>query len=640
MCARLLSLLQHPRRPPLALGILFSVVFIAAEIVLSLALEFYTGSKALGVVYLFGVLVASYLWGLWLGLAMVVLSGLAFNIFNLPPYGSFGFTESWAWLHLLFFVSVNTVSCVIAALARSRAIEADERRQEAALAADLAHLLLASEEPGAALPVVSRRLARGLRLPGLMLERGTAAPGEGRTALPLRANGERIATLTYPADLTEDVRRRLSDRMVASIEALLQAAQDREAVEIALEASRDENRRIAEEQAALRRVATLVARGTSPTELFNAVACEMGLILKADRVVVGRFESGHATVVGAWSLLADLDSKKIIGLRWPLDQPGVSGRVWRTGRPARMTGYDRATGPVAEWARGEGIVMSVGCPILVEARLWGIVIAFATDPKKEFDGAEERMLAFTELVATAISNAQARADLAASRARVVAAADETRRRIERNLHDGAQQRLVSLGLALRAAEADVPGELPKVRGQLSQTAQGLTEVLEDLRELSRGIHPAILSKGGLMPALKMLARRSAVPVELDVELDRRLPEVVEAAVYFVVSEALSNVAKHACASEARIALRADARAVHLLIRDDGCGGADPERGSGLVGLRDRVEALGGRLDIASPVGQGTSLSVEIPLNGDSDPSPFSLPFADRETDEEAGASRQ
>ncbi|GLW99758.1 hypothetical protein Misp02_38450 [Microtetraspora sp. NBRC 16547] len=627
------------------MGILFAVVFVAAETVLSLALEFYTGSRALAVVYLLGVLVASYLWGLWLGLAMVLVSGLAFNVFNLPPYGSFGFTENWVWLHMLVFVSVNTASCVIAALARSRAIEADERRREAALAADLAHLLLASEDPGAALPVVSRRLARGLRLPGLVLERGTAVPGEGRRALPLRADGERVATLTYPTDLTEDVRRRLSDRMVASIEALLQVAHDREAVEIALEASRDENRRIAEEQAALRRVATLVARGTSPTELFNAVACEMGLILKADRVVVGRFEPSHATVVGAWSALDDLDSKKIIGLRWPLDQPGVSGRVWRLRQPARMTGYDRATGPVAEWARGEGIVLSVGCPILVEARLWGIVIAFATDPKKEFDGAEERMLAFTALVATAISNAQARADLAASRARVVAAADESRRLIERNLHDGAQQRLVSLGLALRAAEADVPGE---VRGRLSQTAQGLTEVLEDLRELSRGIHPAILSKGGLMPALKMLARRSAVPVELEVGLDRRLPEVVEVAVYFVVSEALSNVAKHACASEARVSLWADARAVHLLIRDDGRGGADPERGSGLVGLRDRVEAIGGRMDIASPVGQGTSLSVVIPVEGSSGPSPFSLPFAgqdadkdaDKEADKDAGASRQ
>ncbi|WP_433425019.1 sensor histidine kinase [Microtetraspora malaysiensis] len=627
MCARQSSLLQHPIRPPLAWGILFSVVFVAAEIVLSLALQFYTGSKALGVVYLLGVLVASYLWGLWLGLAMVVVSGLAFNVFNLEPFGGLGFTEKWAWLHLLVFISANTVSCVIAALARSRAIEADERRQEAALAADLAHLLLASEDPGAALPVVSRRLARGLRLPGLMLERGTAAPGQGRTALPLGANGERVATLTYPTDLTEDVRRRLSDRMVASLEALFQAARDREAVEIALEASRDENRRVAEEQAALRRVATLVARDTSPTELFNAVACEMGLILKADHVAVSRFEPGHATVVGAWSVLDSPKAKKIIGSRWPLDQPGVSGRVWRTGRPARMTGYDRATGPIAEWAHGEGIVLSVGCPVLVEARLWGMVIAFATDPKKEFDGAEERMLAFTELVATAISNAQARADLAASRARVVAAADESRRRIERNLHDGAQQRLVSLGLALRAVEADVPGELAGVRGRLSQTAQGLTEVLEDLRELSRGIHPAVLSKGGLMPALKMLARRSAVPVELDVELDRRLPEVVEAAVYFVVSEALSNVAKHASASEARVSLRADARAVHLLVRDDGRGGADPERGSGLVGLRDRVEALGGRLDIASPAGQGTSLSVEVPLNGDSDPLPFSLPFA-------------
>jgi signal transduction histidine kinase len=196
----------------------------------------------------------------------------------------------------------------------------------------------------------------------------------------------------------------------------------------------------------------------------------------------------------------------------------------------------------------------------------------------------------------------------------VAAADQTRRRIERDLHDGAQQRLVSLALALRAAEAAVPPEQEQLRSELAQTAEGLTGVLEDLQEMSRGIHPAILSRGGLGPALKALARRSAIPVELDVRANGRLPEAVEAAAYYVVSEALTNAAKHANASVVHVAV--DARGdevVALTVRDDGVGGADPARGSGLIGLRDRVEALGGTMEVDSAAGRGTLLRVRIPV---------------------------
>ncbi|WP_067129739.1 sensor histidine kinase [Microtetraspora malaysiensis] len=618
----------HPTRLSLRWGIAFVALFITAEIALSLLLEFNTGSRVLGVVYLVGILAASYLWGLRLGLATVLISGIAFNVFNLEPFGSLTLAENWAWVHMLVFYSTAGLGCMLAALARARTLEADTRRREADLAADLAHLLLRSADPDSVLPVASRRMAQDLRLPGLVIERGAVAPGEGRVSFPLRVNGDPVATLSYPADLAEAVRQRLSNRMLTSIEALLQTASAREAVESALEESRDENRRIAEEQAALRRVATLVARGISATDLCNAVACEMGRILTADYVLVGRYEPGHTTVVGAWSIRDEAEARAIIGTRWPLDVPGVSSRVWRLRRPARMAGYDRVPGQAAEWVRRQGIALSVGCPVLVEGSLWGVVIAFAVGAEKTLDGAEERMLYFTELVATAISNAQARADLAASRARVVAAADESRRRIERNLHDGAQQRLVSLGMALRAAEAHVPAELPELRAQLSSTSDGLTEVLDDLRELSRGLHPAILSKGGLGPALKMLGRRSSIPVELDVGIDRRLPEAVEVAAYFAISEALSNVAKHASASEVRVALRADADNVRLLVRDDGRGGADPALGSGLVGLRDRVEALGGTMEVKSPAGQGTSLSIVIPIHVGDRPSAFSLPVAD------------
>jgi len=208
---------------------------------------------------------------------------------------------------------------------------------------------------------------------------------------------------------------------------------------------------------------------------------------------------------------------------------------------------------------------------------------------------------------------QSREELAASRARIVAAGDQARRRIERDLHDGTQQRLVSLVLDLRAAEAAVPPERPELLAQLARVADGLTGALEELRELSRGIHPAILSEGGLAPALRALARRSAVPVELEVDVQARLPEPVEVAAYYVVSEALANAAKHAHASVAQVEAQARDGLLHLSVRDDGVGGAAPGGGSGLVGLADRVEALGGTMEVHSPAGQGTSLQIDLPI---------------------------
>ena len=221
---------------------------------------------------------------------------------------------------------------------------------------------------------------------------------------------------------------------------------------------------------------------------------------------------------------------------------------------------------------------------------------------------------FTDLVATAIANAETRSQLTASRVRIIAAADGARRRFERDLHDGAQQRLVSLGLEARTAEASVPSELPTLREKLSHIVTSLTGVSDDLRELSRGIHPAILSRGGLGPALNTLARRSNVPVALHLCIDdRRLPDSVEVAAYYVVAEALTNTARHAQASEVNIRAEADGANLRLSIRDDGIGGADLTKGSGLVGLNDRVEALGGRVQISSVAGSGTCLVVTIPF---------------------------
>jgi signal transduction histidine kinase len=224
--------------------------------------------------------------------------------------------------------------------------------------------------------------------------------------------------------------------------------------------------------------------------------------------------------------------------------------------------------------------------------------------------AEARLASFTELVATAIANADSRAQLMASRARIVAAADETRRRIERDLHDGTQQQLVTLLLDLRLVQAEAP---PELKSHLSRIAEQVTDVFNQVREISHGIHPAILAEQGLTLALQALARRSAVPVELDLRAGRRLPDRVEVAAYYAVSEALANAAKHARASAVHVELDVPDGTLRLAIRDDGIGGADPAKGSGLTGLRDRIEAVGGALDVTSPAGGGTTLLIEIPV---------------------------
>ena len=224
------------------------------------------------------------------------------------------------------------------------------------------------------------------------------------------------------------------------------------------------------------------------------------------------------------------------------------------------------------------------------------------------------MVGFTELIGTAIANADSRAQLTASRARIVAAADDARRRIERDLHDGTQQRLVALSLELRLAQATVPADLPELQTPIGRVADELTGAIEELRELARGIHPAILSEGGLGPALRTLARRAAIPVELDIRTETRSADPIEVAAYYVVSEALTNTTKHARASCAHVAVEQHDARLHLTIRDDGVGGADPAGGSGLIGLRDRVQALGGSIEVDSPPGKGRRSSSTFRYN--------------------------
>jgi signal transduction histidine kinase len=306
-----------------------------------------------------------------------------------------------------------------------------------------------------------------------------------------------------------------------------------------------------------------------------------------------------------------------VGSRWRLGGMNVATRVFETCRPARVDRYIDASGLVGVTARESGFRSAVGSPITVDGRLWGIVLAGSTREQALPPDTEARLASFTELAATAIANADSRTALAASRARIVAAADATRRRIERNLHDGTQQRLVSLMLELRAAQEAVPSEHRRLKRELSRIGEGMANLLEELREISRGIHPAILSQGGLEPALRALARRSGVPVEFDLHTRGRLPEQVEVATYYVVSEALANAVKHARASTVKVALQVGETNLRLEIRDDGLGGADPGRGSGLFGLSDRIEALGGTLRVSSPPGGGTTLLSEIPLRAQS-----------------------
>jgi signal transduction histidine kinase len=398
------------------------------------------------------------------------------------------------------------------------------------------------------------------------------------------------------------------ERLPADTEARLASFTELVATAIANTESRAALARLAEEQAALRRVATLVARGAAPERVFAAVTEEYARLVPVDLAAMARYAPDDTQIyVATWGKAVDLIP---IGSRWALDGQNVGAAIYKTGRPARVESQAGATGSLADLIRALGIHSGVATPIVVEGRLWGNIGAGSTLAEPLPPDAEARLASFTELVAMAIANADSRAELMASRARIVAAADETRRRIERDLHDGTQQPLVTLLLEVEAAQASAP---PELEGDLSRIAEQVTDVLNQVREISRGIHPSILSELGLTRALKALARRSAVPVELDLRTRRRLPGQVEVAAYYAISEALANAAKHAHASAMYVELDASDTAVRLAIRDDGIGGADPARGSGLTGLRDRIEAVGGRLDVTSPEGSGTTLLIEIPV---------------------------
>jgi signal transduction histidine kinase len=383
-----------------------------------------------------------------------------------------------------------------------------------------------------------------------------------------------------------------------------------------LQRSQSELADLLAEQAALRRVATVVAEGTPPEKVFPAVTEEVARLLDVDGTRLMRYETdGTATIVASWGEPTIVP----VGTRITLEGRNIAALVRSSGKPARIEDYEGAPGSAAAIARERGLRSTVGAPIMVEGRLWGAMSGFTKADEPLASGIELRLADFTDLVGTAIANAQARADLTASRARVVATTDDIRRRIERDLHDGTQQRLVSVVLELRNAQAGVPDTQPELRTELADIADGLVAALDDLREISRGIHPALLATSGLGPALKALARRSPHLVALDINLDGRLPEHVEVAAYYVVAEALTNAAKHARPTAIWVAADVVDGRLRLSVRDDGIGGADPAKGSGLTGLTDRVEALGGTIIVHSPPGEGTAMQVWLPLSAPAAP---------------------
>lgn len=368
---------------------------------------------------------------------------------------------------------------------------------------------------------------------------------------------------------------------------------------------------LARQQAALRRVATLVARTAEPSEVYAVAVGELARGLDVEHVTLTLFdeESRECEVVAA----RDIPGKPhlAVGERFALEGDSLNILVRDTGEAARIDDYGSAKGPIAERLRELGLRSGVGCPVTVDGRVRGALIVGSVRDGLLPPETEERISDFADLVSTAIGNAETRAELTASRARIVAAADQARRGIERDLHDGAQQRIVSLGLGLRALEASLPTGDAALHNQVDNLIHGMADLYTELQELSRGVHPAILSKGGLGPAIKTLARRSPVPVALDLSVDRRFDESVEVAAYYVVAEALTNVAKHAQATEVEIRAGLDGDDLVLEVADNGVGGAAAGGGSGLLGLKDRVEAVSGRLDVSSSAGGGTSVSARI-----------------------------
>ncbi len=368
---------------------------------------------------------------------------------------------------------------------------------------------------------------------------------------------------------------------------------------------------LTDEQAALRRIATLVAGEAASDRVFEQVTVEAAQTLGASAASLARFdEDGMVTFVGGWSDAGPLAFP--VGSRVPVEETGVLAEIRKTGRPERIDNYEGRAPEIVARLNSFGYASAGAAPIRLGGQVWGALVVAAPRDKPLAPGSERRLADFADLIAQALANADAYRKLAASRIRIVEAGDTERRRLERNLHDGAQQRLVSLALRLRMIKASLRNDPESAAARLAEAESELDQALAELRELARGIHPAILTDRGLAVAIRALAERSPIPVELARLPEDRMPDPVEAAIYYLVAEAITNVTKYAQATRASVTVERSNGFAKVVVRDDGIGGAEPAPGSGIVGLADRVEALGGRLHIESPPGQGTQLTAEIP----------------------------
>jgi signal transduction histidine kinase len=375
--------------------------------------------------------------------------------------------------------------------------------------------------------------------------------------------------------------------------------------------------RLAEEQTALRRVATLVARGTRHDELFAVVTEEIGRSLPAEYAHLGRYEpDGTLVVIGAWD---DGAGEHIaVGSRGTVAGKKLVTSVFETGRSARMDDYADASGPPRIGARERGVCSAVGTPIMVDGRVWGVAVAGSFGEQRLPEDAEARIGSFTDLVATAIVNAESLAALTASRVRIVAAGDESRRQIRRDLHDGAQQRLVQAVILLKLAQRALPDDDTNTGELVTDALSHAEQAHLELRELAHGILPAALLRSGLRAGVESLVSRVSLPVSVDVSVER-VPASVEATAYFVISEALTNVVKHARCDRAGVLARCEHGELRVEVRDDGVGGAQGRDGTGLRRLQDRVSAFDGRLVLESSPGRGTRVSAFLPISDQSDP---------------------
>ena len=597
---RLVTTVLRPSTPPLVWGVAVAGGLIALEMLVVYLLERIAPESAFGAVFLFGVLVVSAGWGFGIAIATSVASAAAYAYVHVAEN-----SESLVPAVIVFTV-LAMLTNVLVGQSRLRAAESDQRRREADMMAEFARTMLREPMSPEMFAAASARLTEVLDLPrpNAVLGPTDATAAADQQRIVLYDEGVPAGSLLVPVKLkTTDTRR--VRRIVPALEALLAAARDRRELGEHTEA-------LARQQAALRRVATLVARRGEPEDVYPAAAAELAGGLGVQHVSLVRYDDDDTCVVlAAWDGGTD-GHHLAVGERLGLGGHNASTLVLATGEAVSVD-YAEASGPIAARSRRRGFHSGLGVPIKIDDCTWGAVIVGTEAGEAEAD-VQARVMDFADLVATAVYNSETQAQLTQSRARVVAAADQARRTIERDLHDGAQQRIVSLGMELRAAQMAVPAELEDLRDRLDRSVDTLSQVHTDLQELSRGIHPAILSRGGLGPALKTLARRSPVPVALTITIPARLPDTAEVAAYYVVAEALTNTAKYAHATEITISATSHSGYLDLTVSDDGDGGADFASGSGLIGLHDRIDTVGGTLTISSPVGGGTTLVVRIPTS--------------------------